>query len=193
MSWIGFALVAPNLPHPDYFHHVALYELHGKRGLLRAGTRTGRLGCPRPEPPLHPTWMDGTQVGDPKAHPTPGRVRRTTRSDRHGMQTSFSSPRSLHLTREGRLQHEHRGGEGRKVQSCWHRPCCSQLLVRATTVLPGRSNGGKREDPHTYLSPPFSLIEITAQTPIRTGGAHTRVCFTRSLGLQKDPAQPDSS
>lgn len=61
----------------------------------RRAPGTGRPGCPRSELPLHPAWMEGTWVGDPKAHPTPGPARGTTRSDRHGLQTSFSSPHLL--------------------------------------------------------------------------------------------------
>jgi len=94
----------------------------------RADARAGQAGCPCSELPWHPAWTEGTQVGDPKAHPTPGPARRITHSDRHVPQTSFSSPRFLpsagfysrkHLRMaRGRLQCEHRGDEGRKARSC---------------------------------------------------------------------------
>lgn len=75
-----------------------------------------------------------------------------------------------------------------------HRLRCSQLLLRATAALPGRSDGGKFEDSHGPTSPhpsASSSLEITAQTQIRVGGAHARACLpTRSGSRQHAERQP---
>lgn len=97
--------------------------------LQRWARGTGRVGCPRSEALLAPSLNGGHPGGGHlKARPTPGPARGTTRSEWHRLQTSFSSPRLLPSAGfysskslrpgRGRLQREHRGDKGRKVQSC---------------------------------------------------------------------------